>query len=147
MAMEPRAIEPTEGSEHVNARSKVVRTPNRLHLGRFMKAPVSPATRGGGLICTSGYVASDPRTGKPVTGSIERQTRRTLQNFRMVLDAAGSSLDKVLKVHVYMSDLDEWSRMNRVYREFFPRNHPARRTTQAQLVGGFKIEIDCVALE
>lgn len=83
-----------------------------------MKAPVSSATRGGGLIFTSGYVAFDPRTGKPVTGSIERQTRRTLRNLGMVLEAAGSSLDKVLKVHVCMSDLDEWSRMNRVYREF-----------------------------
>jgi 2-iminobutanoate/2-iminopropanoate deaminase len=126
---------------------KVIRTPKRLDLGRFMRAPVSPATRGGGLIFTSGYVPMDPRTGRAVLGSIEAQTRRTLQNLKLVLEEAGSSLDKVLKVHIFMSDLKEWPRMNKVYREFFPRDYPARRTTHAQLVGGFKIEIDCIALE
>lgn len=126
---------------------KVIRTPKLLDLRKFMKAPVAPATRGGGLIFTGGYVPMNPKTGKAVMGSIEEQTRRTLKNLKMVLEEAGSSLDKVLKVNIFMSDLNEWPRMNKVYREFFPRNYPARRTTHAYLVGGFKIEIDCVALE
>ena len=128
-------------------RRKVIRTPKLLDLGKFMKAPVAPATRGGGLIFTGGYVPMDPKTGKAVMGSIEEQTRRTLKNLKMVLKEAGSSLDKVLKVNIFMSDLNEWPRMNKVYKEFFPRNYPARRTTHAYLVGGFKIEIDCIALE
>ena len=126
---------------------EIVRTSKLLDLGKFMKAPVSPATRGGGLVFTGGYVSFDPKTGKAVTGSIEEQTRRTLENLKLVLEAAGSSLAKVLKVNIFISDLYEWRRMNKVYREFFPRNYPARRTTRAQLVGGFKIEIECIALE
>lgn len=128
-------------------RRQVIRTRKLHDIGKFMKAPASPAARGGGLIFTSGYVPIDPKTGRAVRGSIEEQTRTTLQNLKIVLEQAGSSLDKVLKVNIFMSDLNEWPRMNKVYKEFFPGDYPARRTVHAQLVGGFKIEIDCIALE
>jgi 2-iminobutanoate/2-iminopropanoate deaminase len=125
---------------------EIIGTPELLDLGKFMKAPVAPAVRANGFIFTGGYVPLDPRTGAAVTGSIEDQTRQTLQNLKDVLDHAGSSLDKVVKVNIFLSDLGEWERMNAVYREFFPKDFPARRTVHAALVGGYKVEIDCVAL-
>lgn len=125
---------------------EIIGTPELLDLGKFMKAPVAPAVRANGFIFTGGYVPLDPRTGKAVMGSIEEQTRRTLQNLKDVLEHAGSSLEKVVKVNVFISDLSEWERMNAVYREFFPKDFPARRTVHAALVGGFKVEIDCIAL-
>jgi 2-iminobutanoate/2-iminopropanoate deaminase len=125
---------------------EIIGTPALLDLGKFMKAPVAPAVRANGFIFTGGYVPLDPHTGKAVMGSIEEQTRRTLQNLKDVLEHAGSSLDKVVKVNVFLSDLGEWERMNAVYREFFPKDFPARRTVHAALVGGYKVEIDCIAL-
>ena len=107
----------------------------------------TPATRGAGLIFTSGYVAIDPETGGTDTESIESETRRTLDNLKLILEEAGSSLDKVPRVHIFMTDLGEWERMNVVYMEYFPTDPPTRRTAHAQLVPGFRIEIDCIALE
>ena len=66
---------------------------------------MSPATRGGGLIFTTGYVAMNPDTGEPETGSIEVETRRTLDNLKMVLETAGSSFDKVLKINIFMDSI------------------------------------------
>ena len=107
---------------------EIVRTSDSLSLGHFLGEPslVSPATRGGGLIFTTGYVAMNPDTGKPETGSIEVETRRTLDNLKMVLETAGSSFDKVLKINIFMEDLDEWPAMNEVYVTYFPKNKPAR---------------------
>jgi 2-iminobutanoate/2-iminopropanoate deaminase len=125
---------------------EIVHTPELLDLGKFMKAPVSPAVKAAGLIFTGGYVPLDPETGKAVLGPIEDQTRRTLQNLKLVLEQAGSSLEKVVKVNVFLSDLDDFQGMNSVYKEFFPKDFPARRTVHSFLVGGFKVEIDCIAL-
>jgi 2-iminobutanoate/2-iminopropanoate deaminase len=126
---------------------QVVRTPELLDLGRFMKAPVSPAVRANGFIFTGGYVPLNPQTGKAEVGSIEIETHRTLENLRLVLEHAGSSLEKVVMVHVFLADLGDFEGMNEVYRKFFPKDFPARRTTQSNLVGGFKVEIDCIAVE
>ena len=89
----------------------------------------------------------NPDTGEPEIGSIEVETLRTLDNLKMVLEAAGSSFDKVLKINIFMDDLDEWPAMNEVYKKFFPTDPPARRTVQAKLIEDYKIEIDCIALE
>ncbi len=127
----------------------IVRTSDSLSLGHFLGEPtlVSPATKGNGLIFTTGYLAMDPDTGEPETGSIEVETRRTLNNLKMILETAGSSFDKVLKINIFMEDLDEWPAMNAVYKEYFPTDPPARRTVQAKLIGDYRIEIDCIALE
>ena len=127
----------------------IVRTSDSLSLGHFLGEPtlVSPATKGGGLIFTTGYLAMNPHTGEPETGSIEVETRRTLDNLKRVLETAGSSFDKVLKINIFMEDLDEWPAMNEVYKEYFPIDPPARRTVQAKLIEDYKIEIDCIALE
>ena len=128
---------------------EIVQTSDSISLGHFLGEPtlVSPATKGGGLIFTTGYLAMNPDTGEPETGSIEVETRRTLDNLKMVLEAAGSSFDKVLKVNIFMEDLDERPDLNQVYKEYFPTDPPARRTVQAKLIEDYKIEIDCVALE
>ena len=112
-----------------------------------MMAPVSPAVRANGFIFTGGYVPLDPETGEAVLGPIEDQARRTLDNLRQVLDLAGSSLEKVVRVHIFLADEADFEGLNKVYREFFPDNFPARRTILSPLVGGFKCEIDCTALE
>lgn len=126
---------------------EIVRTDESLSLGKFMTAPVSDAVRANGFIFVSGYVPLNPKTGKAEPGSIGIQTRRTLQNIKTVLEQAGSSLDKVVKVNIFISDLNDYQGMNKVYREFFKKDFPARRTVHALLVGGFKVEMDCIALE
>lgn len=80
--------------ENGMSKKKVIVTPELLDLGKFMKAPVSPAVRANGFIFTGGYVPLDPETGEAVLGSIEDRARRTLDNLRQVLELAGSCLDK-----------------------------------------------------
>jgi 2-iminobutanoate/2-iminopropanoate deaminase len=129
------------------AEKEIIRTPELLDLGKFMKAPVSPAVKANGFIFTGGYVPMDPQSGKAVLGPIEDQARRTLENLKMVLELAGSSLDKVVRVNIFLSDEKDFEGLNKVYREFFPKDFPARRTILSPLVGGFKCEIDFIALE
>ena len=129
------------------AAKEIIETPELLDLGKFMEAPVSPAVRANGFIFTGGYVPLDPETGEAVLGPIEDQVRRTLDNLRQVLELAGSSLEKVVRVNIFLADEADFEGLNKVYREFFPDNFPARRTILSPLVGGFKCEIDCTALE
>jgi len=77
-------------------------------------------------------------------GDIQSETRRTLQNIRAILDAAGSSLKDVVRVGVFLADMNDFAAMNEVYKEFFPENPPARTTVGAQLPK-IKVEIDCIA--
>ena len=128
------------------AKKEIIKTPEFLDLGKFMKAPVSPAVRANGFIFTGGYVPMDPKTGKAVLGPIEDQARRTLDNLRQVLELAGSSLDKVVRVNIFLSDEKDFEGLNQVYREFFPVDPPARTVCGAGLIGGCKVEIECVAL-
>ena len=109
--------------------------------------PYSQAIRVGHFVHTAGQIALDPATGELVSGGIEEQTRRVLQNLSAVLEAAGSGLSGVVKTTVFMADLGEFARMNAVYAEFFPRNPPARSTVQvAALPRGAKVEIECIAV-
>jgi 2-iminobutanoate/2-iminopropanoate deaminase len=109
--------------------------------------PYSQAVRTDRLIFTAGQVPLDPATGALVEGPIEDQTRRVLQNVRAVLEAAGSGLDRVVKMTVFMTDLGDFQRMNGVYAEFFPEAPPARSAVQvAALPLGAVIEMEAVAL-
>lgn len=106
----------------------------------------SHAVRYGKLLFLSGQVAEDPLTGELVTGSIAAQTRRILENIKIVLEAAGSSLDKVLKVTVYLTDIGQKPEMNEVYKKFFPENPPARVAVAVKaLDGGLDVEMDAIA--
>lgn len=94
----------------------------------------------------SGQLPIDPKTGQKQLGSIEDQTRQTLQNVAAILRAAGSGPDRVLKVTIYISDLSLWPRVNAVYAEFFGAHRPARAVVPTrELHFGFGVEIEAVA--
>ena len=87
----------------------------------------------------------NPKTQKVELGDIKSETRLELTNISTILKAAGSSMENVVKVSVYLADLNDFEAMNEVYKEFFKDNYPARTTVQAVLRSGRKIEIDCIA--
>src|SRR5437016_1805704 len=100
----------------------------------------------GNLLFVSGAGAHDPVTHKVVEGPFQNQVRRCLENIKLVLEAAGSSPDKVLKGTVSLTDISKWGEMNVVYHEFFPTDPPARSTIAVKdLPGDSPVEIECVA--
>jgi 2-iminobutanoate/2-iminopropanoate deaminase len=109
-------------------------------------APYSPGIRVGNFVFTSGQVAFDPMTGEVVGSTTAEQTEQTLKNLSDVLEAAGSSLEHVVKTTVFLSDLNDFKEMNEVYGKFFQNNPPARSTVQAGLVLGLKVEIEAIAI-
>jgi 2-iminobutanoate/2-iminopropanoate deaminase len=110
------------------------------------RVPLSQATRVGDWIYTSGQLGLDPGTGKLAVGGIRGETKQVCENLKAVVEAAGSSLDRVLKVVIYMADLKELMEMNEVFSSYFPVDPPARTTFQvAGLVGGARVEIEAVA--
>jgi 2-iminobutanoate/2-iminopropanoate deaminase len=99
-----------------------------------------------GVAYVAGQIPSDPATGQVVEGDIKVQAIRVLENVKAILEAAGSGLDKTLRVSVYLSDMNEFAQMNEVYGTYFPVDPPARTTVQvARLPRDVKIEIDCIA--
>lgn len=109
--------------------------------------PYSVAVHAGGFIFTAGQLGLDPATNELAPGGIESQTRQALTNLKHVLEAAGSSLDKVVKTTVFLQDMAEFAQMNYVYGEFFTAGFPARSTVQvAALPKNGAVEIDVVAL-
>lgn len=128
--------------------SREIITPrnDKLNVSRNLNLPHSPGIRAGELIFLSGMLSTDPATGERSPGTMAHETRQTLANMRHLLESAGSSLERVVKVNVLLYDLLEFENMNRVYREFFPKDPPARTTCGVQLSAGMKIEIECIAL-
>jgi 2-iminobutanoate/2-iminopropanoate deaminase len=109
--------------------------------------PYSQAIKANGFIFASGQIPLDPATMRIVEGGIEEQTGRVLDNLKAVLEAAGSSLDRVVKTTVYLSDMGEFAAMNEIYARYFGATKPARATVQvARLPRDVKVEIDVVAL-
>jgi 2-iminobutanoate/2-iminopropanoate deaminase len=111
--------------------------------------PYSQGVKAGDFVFTAGQAGVDPATGKLVEGGIGEQTRRTLKNIQVILETAGTSLDRVVKCGVFLQDMADFSAMNAVYAEFFSpdKNPPARTTVQAaKLPLGALVEIDAVAL-
>ena len=110
--------------------------------------PYNQAVRSGGMLFCSGQIAIDPATGKLIDGDVAAQTRRVLQNLGAILEAAGTSLAKVVKTTVFLTDMANFKAMNEVYAEFFPEHPPARSTIAvAGLPLGAQVEIECIALE
>jgi 2-iminobutanoate/2-iminopropanoate deaminase len=109
--------------------------------------PYSVGIKTEGFIFTAGQAGIIPENGNLIEGGIENETRQTLINIRTILEAAGSSLDLVVKTTVFLQDINEFSRMNAVYGEFFKANPPARTTVQvAALPKGAGVEIEAIAL-
>ena len=109
--------------------------------------PYSAAVSTGCLVFTAGQLGIDPQTGKLVEGGVQAQTRQALNNLKAILEAAGSSLDKVVKTTVFLKDIDEFSLMNEVYGTFFTAEFPARSAFQVgALPLGASVEIEAVAL-
>ena len=108
--------------------------------------PYSQAIIHEGLIYVSGQGPADPETNELKLGTIEEEAELTLENLRIILEEAGSSLDRVLKVTAFLLDMEEFGRFNEVYRKYFQKDLPARTCIQAaKLPGAFRIEIDAIA--
>lgn len=113
-------------------------------------APVGPyqqAVRTGNLIFTAGQIPIDPRTNTLVPGGVEEQTRCVIENLQAILEAAGSSLDRVVKTTVFLRDMNDFPKMNGVYGAYFPaETAPARSTVQvSRLPRDVAVEIEAVA--
>jgi 2-iminobutanoate/2-iminopropanoate deaminase len=110
------------------------------------RVPLSQAIKAGDWVFASGQLGMDPRTGRIAEGGIKAETRQVCENLKAVLEAAGSSLGKVVKVTIYMTDLGELMAMNEVFSTYFPSDPPARTTFQAAgLVAGARVEIEAIA--
>jgi 2-iminobutanoate/2-iminopropanoate deaminase len=99
-----------------------------------------------GLIFVSGQLSIDPKTGEKLLGSIEEQTEQALKNVAAIVTAANSDLSRILKMTVYVADINLWSAINTVYARFMGENRPARAVIPTgELHYGFLIEIEAVA--
>ena len=109
--------------------------------------PYSQAVSAQGLVYCSGQVPLDPASGELVSGGVADQTKRCLTSLRAVLEAAGSGLDRVVKVTAYLTDMGDFPEFNEAYAEFFTEQPPARATVGvAALPKGARVEVECVAL-
>jgi len=109
--------------------------------------PYSQAVSTAALVFASGQIPIDPATGSVVTGDIKTQTRQVLNNLKEVLAAAGSSLDKVVKATIFITNMDDFPVVNKIYAEFFPADPPARACVEvSRLPKGVNVEIEAVAL-
>lgn len=109
--------------------------------------PYSQAIKAGGIVFASGQIPIDPKTGEFVQGGIGEQTERVLNNLAAVLEAAGSSLDQVVKTTVFLADMKDFAAMNEVYGRFFSGVTPARATVAAAgLPRDARVEIEAIAI-
>ena len=108
--------------------------------------PYSQAIQSGNMIFTSGQIGIDPTTGELNNPDIETETRQVLENISSILQEAGSSLKTVVKCTVYLKDLNQFSKVNEVFSEYFSNNPPARATVEVSaLPKNVNIEIDAIA--
>jgi 2-iminobutanoate/2-iminopropanoate deaminase len=119
-----------------------IRTPNAPQpLG-----PYSQGIKAGNFLFASGQGPIDPKTGRMTEADIETQTRQTLTNIKGIVEASSLSMRDVVKVSIFLRTMDDFKRMNEVYKTFFPENPPSRTTVEAKLPApGMRIEIDAIA--
>ncbi len=109
--------------------------------------PYSQGVRAGNLLFISGQLGVNMATGEIAYGDVEEQTRQVLTNLQTIAEAGGSSLAKALKVSVYLTDMEDFAKMNAVYATFFPENPPARVCVEVNaLPKGVEVEMDVICL-
>lgn len=109
--------------------------------------PYSQAIKANGTVFVSGQIPIDPATGQFVSDDVAEQTEQVLKNLSAVLDAAGTSLENVVKTTVFLADMNDFAVMNDVYGRYFDSNKPARATVQAAgLPRDARVEIECIAV-
>jgi 2-iminobutanoate/2-iminopropanoate deaminase len=110
--------------------------------------PYSQAIAANGFVFVSGQIPVDPITGLLAPPEVTEQAKRVLENLKAVLEAAGSSLEKVVKTTIYITDMNNFALVNEVYSQFFVNDPPARATVQiSRLPKDVLVEIDAIALE
>lgn len=109
--------------------------------------PYSQAIKTGNLVFVSGQIPIDPKTGNFVSDEVGEQTEQVLKNLSAVLEAAGSSLNNVVKTTVFLADMNDFAVMNEIYAKYFSENKPARATVQAaRLPRDARVEIEAIGL-
>lgn len=111
---------------------------------QFSTGAYSDGIIAGGFLFVSGQASVDFKTSAFIHGTVEEETERTLNNIRAIVEAAGASLENVVKCTVHLADIGEFGRYNEVYSRYFPGTKPARTTVQSVLAEGLKVEIDCI---
>lgn len=131
------------GSQESDVVRQVVRPERAPNTG----LPFSPGILAGDTLYLAGHLGRDPVTSQLVAGGIEAETRQSLANLGEVLESAGMGFDDVTTVTAYITDFNEFERFNAVYREFFPKDPPARATVQvAALNAGARVELQMIAV-
>lgn len=116
--------------------------------GTLKAGPYSQAVAAGGFIYLSGVVPADAGKGLIISGDIRAATALVLDKIKAILEAAGSGLEKAVKLNVFLRDMADFNAMNEVYETYFPGDRPARTCVAVrEIPGGFPLEIDLVALE
>jgi 2-iminobutanoate/2-iminopropanoate deaminase len=109
--------------------------------------PYSQAIKANGFVFLSGQIAIDPQTQKIVEGDVARQTERVIENLKGIVEAAGSSIERVVKTTVFLADINDFATVNEVYARYFSAHPPARSTVEvARLPREVRVEIDLIAL-
>ena len=109
--------------------------------------PFSEAVRVGDMLYLSGQIGTVPGTTEVVPGGISEETRQALENIKVILERNGSALNRVVKCTVFLADINEWPKMNEVYRTYFPKAPPARSAMAASgLALNARVEIECIAV-
>ncbi|TAH52294.1 MAG: RidA family protein [Chloroflexota bacterium] len=122
---------------------QVIRTPNAPN----PVGPYNQAIRAGNTLYVAGQGPIDPKTGQVVIGTIEEQATLTFENIKAILNAAGFSMNDVVKVTAYLTDLADFAKYNEIYKKYFTEPYPARATVGAQLLMHTFIEVECIAVK
>ena len=108
--------------------------------------PFSQAIKANGFVFVAGITARDPKSGQVIEDEITKQTELVMENIKVILAAAGSSLDRTVKTTVYLKDMNDFDAMGKVYARYFPAHPPARATVEVARLHGGRVEIELIAL-
>jgi 2-iminobutanoate/2-iminopropanoate deaminase len=144
-----KAAKRAASTQAAKAKPLVAKKNKRKVLTDRAPKPVGPynqAIIAGNTIYVAGQGPMNPKSGKIEVTTFEDQATQTFENIKAIIEAAGASLENVVSVRVYLASLDDFSKMNAIYRQYFPEDFPARTTIGAQLLLEMLIEVDCIAV-